>query len=158
MSVQVYPIGSAGTLALDVNVKIVDDTEGQVSHIAEVLQTAAQEMTEVIGETLDEYVAVYSEVELQPIHYTQGFSAVYGDISLSYSLTFDLVADPSIMVMGVMMELVDYIDQRVRYEVGVHLSGDKFRIHFLEHEGVNIHAYEVNLDDESGELRFTPVV
>lgn len=159
MSVQSYSIGSAGTLELDVDVVVPDGSEELIAHIIAVLQTAARKMTEAVGESLDEYAAVYEDVEMEPVHYVQSFSAVYGDISLSYSLTFDVVSDPSIMVMGVMMELADFIDHCVRHEVAVHLSGEKFCIHYLEHQNqdTDIHAFAVDLD-EFGELRLTPMM
>jgi hypothetical protein len=158
MTVQSYSIGSAGTLELDVDVVVPDGSEELIAHIVAALQTATQEMTGLVGVSLDDYASMYEDVEMELVHYVQSFSAVYGDISLSYSLTFDLVTDPSIMVMGVMMELADYIDQSVRHEVAVHLSGEKFCIHYLEHQSTDIHAFAVDLDDESGELRLTPVM
>ena len=134
MSTKSYAMGLTGTLTLDVEVTAPDADPQIIDHIVGLLNEVAEQSA--IGYTtgLERGEAALKEAnqsmfdlgELVQTSYSESFRAAFGDTSVAYTVTIEMMGPEGLVVMGIMSDVTEHLQRQLRHEIGAHLSGEDF--------------------------------
>lgn len=126
MSTTSYAMGLTGTLTLDVEVTAPDVDPQITDHIVGLLNEVAEqsaigyatghERGEVALKEANQ--SMFDLGELVQTSYSESFRAAFGDTSVAYTVTIEMMGPEGLFVMGIMSDVNEHLQRQLRYEIG----------------------------------------